>query len=341
MLPSRRSYVSHPSMDHVPIKEILREPPKYGSCSHQGDLTWATQVWIMFPSRRSYVSHPSMDHVPIKEILREPPKYGSCSHQGDLTWATQVWIMFPSRRSYVSHPSMDRVPIKEILREPPKYGSCSHQGDPTWATQVWIMFPSRRSYVSHPSMDHVPIKEILREPPKYGSCSHQGDTTWATQVWIVFPSRRSYVSHPSMDHVAIKEILREPPKSCLRSRRPFVIEAAQLASLNQTDQEIWKDSWIEGVPPGHDVVTNPTCWISLPMGRDRITCLPLRREPPGHKAHCWRVPTHCIPWRPATSTRSGSRRSGMVVETVYETVSNEQRQQHCQILLDLIWGRLC
>ena len=38
-----------------------------------------------------------------------------------------------------------------------------------------------------------------------------------------------------------------------------------------------------------------------------ITCLPrLRREPPDHKAHCRRVPIHCIPWRPATSTRSGS-----------------------------------
>ena len=29
-----------------------------------------------------------------------------------------------------------------------------------------------------------------------------------------------------------------------------------------------------------------------------------------------RVPTHCIPWRPATSTRSGSRCSGMVIKTV-------------------------
>ena len=62
------------------------------------------------------------------------------------------------------------------------------------------------------------------------------------------------------------------------------------------------------------------CRISLPMGRDRITCLPLRREPPEHKAHCWRVPTHCVPWRPATSTQSGSRRSGMVIKTVNETV---------------------
>ena len=116
------------------------------------------------------------------------------------------------------------------------------------------------------------------------------------------------------DRVPIKEILREPPDSRLRSRRPFVAEAARLASRNQTEQQAWEQSWIEGVPPGHDVVTNPTCpqpgftlprrqfvtleskssamWpgqmcrISLPVGRDRITCLPLRREPPDHKAHC-------------------------------------------------------
>ena len=157
------------------------------------------------------------------------------------------------------------------------------------------------------------------------------------------------------DRVPIKDILREAPKSRLKSRRPFVTEAARLASLNQTEQETWEQSWIEGVPPGHDVVTNLTrpqpgftlrrrqfvtlnrlrcgqarCAESLPMGRDRITCLPLRREPPDHKAHWWRVPTHCIPWRPATSTRSGPRRSGMVIETIWETESvlNEQQQQH-------------
>ena len=60
--------------------------------------------------------------------------------------------------------------------------------------------------------------------------------------------------------------------------------------------------------------------ISPPMGCDRITCLPLWREPPDHKAQCWRVPTHCIPWRPATSTPSRSWCSGMVVETVNETM---------------------
>ena len=61
------------------------------------------------------------------------------------------------------------------------------------------------------------------------------------------------------ERVPIKEILREPPKSRLRSRRHFVTEAARLASLNQTEQETWKQSWIEGVPPGHDVVKYPTC----------------------------------------------------------------------------------
>ena len=103
------------------------------------------------------------------------------------------------------------------------------------------------------------------------------------------------------DRVPIKEILREPPMSRLRSRRPFVIEAARLANLNQADQETWEQSWIQGIPPGHDLVTNPTSIrhfessemspgqmrrISLPMGCDRITCLPLRREPPDYKAHC-------------------------------------------------------
>ena len=80
------------------------------------------------------------------------------------------------------------------------------------------------------------------------------------------------------DHAPIKEILGEPHKSRLRSRRPFVIEAARLASLNQTEQNMWAQSWSEGVPPGHDLVTNPTCpqpGLSRP-----------RREPPDHKLHC-------------------------------------------------------
>ena len=49
------------------------------------------------------------------------------------------------------------------------------------------------------------------------------------------------------DRVPIKEILCEPPKSRLRSRRPFVAEAVRLASLNQTEQQTWEQSWIEGV----------------------------------------------------------------------------------------------
>ena len=61
------------------------------------------------------------------------------------------------------------------------------------------------------------------------------------------------------DRVPIKEILREPPMSRLKSRRPFVIEAARFANLNQTEQETWEQSWIQGVPPGHDIVTDPTC----------------------------------------------------------------------------------
>ena len=122
-----------------------------------------------------------------------------------------------------------------------------------------------------------------------------------------------YKKQQLTDRVPIKEIIREPPMSRLKSRRPFIIEAARLANLNQTEQETWEQSWIQGIPPGHDLVTDPTCpqpgftlprrtlvrhtessemWpgqmrrISQPMGRDRITCLPLQREPPDHKAHC-------------------------------------------------------
>ena len=51
----------------------------------------------------------------------------------------------------------------------------------------------------------------------------------------------------------------EPTMLRLRSRRPFVAEAARLASLTQTEQQTWEQSWTEGVTPGHDVVINPTC----------------------------------------------------------------------------------
>ena len=151
----------------------------------------------------------------------------------------------------------------------------------------------------------------------------------------------------STDCVPIKEILREPTMSRLRSRRPFVAEAARLTrESNQNgaadmgavvdwrcatrtlcrDKPNVSTTWVHSTETSVRHSKSSAMWPcqmcrnSLPMGRDRITCLPLRREPPDHKAHCWRVPTHCIPWRPATSTRSGSQRSGMVIKTVYETM---------------------
>ena len=76
------------------------------------------------------------------------------------------------------------------------------------------------------------------------------------------------------DCVPIKEILREPTMS-----RPFVAKAARLASLTQMEQQTWEQSWIEGVPPGHDVVTNQTCpqpGFTLPRRqfviRNRLRC---------------------------------------------------------------------
>ena len=78
--------------------------------------------------------------------------------------------------------------------------------------------------------------------------------------------------------VPIKEILREPTMSRLKSRRPFVAEAVRLASLTQPEQQTWEQSWIEGVPPGHDVVTKPTCpqpGITLPR-RQFVTLNRLR-----------------------------------------------------------------
>ena len=120
----------------------------------------------------------------------------------------------------------------------------------------------------------------------------------------VLPCRTTIRLSSSRIVFPIKELLREPPMSRLKYRRLFVIEAARLANLNQTEQETREQSWIQGVPPGHDLVTDPTCpqpgftlrrrqmrpgqmrRISPPMGRDRITSLPLWREPPDHEAHC-------------------------------------------------------
>ena len=149
-------------------------------------------------------------------------------------------------------------------------------------------------------------------------------------VTVLTSTPREYKKAQQLtDRVPIKEILREPPKSRLRSRRPF----CDRGWMNrEPGQDIWEQSWIEGVPPGHDLVTNPTCpqpGFILPRRQfvtlNRMRCgqarcteslhrsqhmlAPAERD---HEAHCWIVPTHCIPWRPATSTRSGSRRSGML-----------------------------
>ena len=96
------------------------------------------------------------------------------------------------------------------------------------------------------------------------------------------------------DRVPIKEILSEPPKSRLRSRRPFVIEAARHAILNQTEQETCEQSWIQEVPPGHDLVTNPTCaqpGFTLPrqfVKLNRLICGPARCA---ESLHRWGVIT--------------------------------------------------
>ena len=97
-----------------------------------------------------------------------------------------------------------------------------------------------------------------------------------------------------------------------------MIEAARLTSLNQMEQETWKQSWSKGEPPEHDLVTGPTCphqsietsvqhpessemWpsqvrrISLAVGPVRITCLRLRREPPDHKVHVEKSPLTAFP----------------------------------------------
>ena len=100
------------------------------------------------------------------------------------------------------------------------------------------------------------------------------------------------------DRVPIKEILREQPMSRLKSRRPFVIEAARLANLNQTEQETWEQSWIQGVPPGHDLVTDPTCpqpGFTLPRRQfvtlNRLRCGQARCA---ESLHRWGVIDHLL-----------------------------------------------
>ena len=58
--------------------------------------------------------------------------------------------------------------------------------------------------------------------------------------------------------VPIKEIPRDPPKSQISPTfrdRGYTTRA----SINQTEQEAWEQSWSEGEPPGNDLVADPTC----------------------------------------------------------------------------------
>ena len=129
--------------------------------------------------------------------------------------------------------------------------------------------------------------------------------------------------------------------SRLRYRRPFVIEAARLASLNQTEQDIWEQSKVDVLPPGHDPVTNKTCpqpelsvhhsesskmWPTrCAESLDRWDLIASPACPCGESHHTTigtllKSARSLHSLRPATSPRSGYRRSGMVIETVYGTV---------------------
>ena len=72
------------------------------------------------------------------------------------------------------------------------------------------------------------------------------------------------------------------------------------------------------------------CRISLPMRRDRITSLPLRREPRDHTAHCWRVPLTAFPGgRDVYMKRVPTQWNGYkYCLWNCESVPNEQQQQH-------------
>ena len=141
------------------------------------------------------------------------------------------------------------------------------------------------------------------------------------------------------DHVPIKEILREPPKSRLISRRPLVFKQ---------ELEIWEQSWIEGVPPGPGFTLPRRQFFTL----NRLRCGHARCAeslyrwdviaspacPSGESHQTTRHTVDGCRWRPATSTRSGSRRSGMVAETIYETV-REFQTYNKTLLLVIAWSR--
>ena len=79
-----------------------------------------------------------------------------------------------------------------------------------------------------PNINWVPVLSNIEPPQIRRDCATLQEYEKAQQL---------------TDGVPIKEILREPPKSRLRYRRPFVAEAARLASLNQTEQQTWEQSW--------------------------------------------------------------------------------------------------
>ena len=105
------------------------------------------------------------------------------------------------------------------------------------------------------------------------------------------------------DHVPIKEILREPPKS----RRPEIPPTFRDRGCTTRESN----------PNGAGDMGAVVDW----RGVTRTWC----RDKP-NLSTTWIYST----WRLVTSTRSGSRRSGMVIKTVYETARvfpNEQQQQ--------------
>ena len=57
------------------------------------------------------------------------------------------------------------------------------------------------------------------------------------------------------DGVPIKEILCKHVASQISP----AFRDRGCTNLNQTEQDTWEQSWIQGVPPGHDLVTDPTC----------------------------------------------------------------------------------
>ena len=183
-----------------------------------------------------------------------------------------------------------------------------------------------------------PLLLIFIEENKIGKCTFRNHCLVFCTSMICQPQRAGNLFMPMTSalptkHASLK--ISTPPSTLTLIRSANFVNAGECSGssrgLNATrtrcrDKPSVSTTWVQPTETSvrysksSEMWKSQMCRISVPMGRDRITCLPLRREPPDHKAHCGRGPTHCIPWRTATSTRSGSRRSGMVIETVCETV---------------------